>query len=68
MSYGPRASLSLLPLQSFGHQPALTAGLDAARGDAVVLLDSDLQDPPELIPELVALWRNGYDVVYALRA
>jgi len=66
---GVDSHMRLLRLsRNFGHQPALTAGLDAARGDAVVLMDSDLQDPPELIPELVAQWRNGYDVVYALRA
>ena len=60
--------LRLLRLsRNFGHQIALTAGLDAARGDAVVLIDGDLQDPPELIPELVARWRDGYDVVYAVR-
>jgi polyisoprenyl-phosphate glycosyltransferase len=53
--------------RNFGHQIALTAGLDHARGDAVVLMDSDLQDPPELIPELVARWREGLDVVYAQR-
>jgi dolichol-phosphate mannosyltransferase len=53
--------------RNFGHQMALTAGLDHARGDAVVLMDSDLQDPPELIPELVARWREGLDVVYAQR-
>lgn len=53
--------------RNFGHQMALTAGLDHARGDAVVLMDSDLQDPPELVPELVARWREGLDVVYAQR-
>lgn len=53
--------------RNFGHQAALTAGLEAARGDAVVLIDSDLQDPPELIPLLVAKWREGFDVVYGLR-
>jgi polyisoprenyl-phosphate glycosyltransferase len=53
--------------RNFGHQVALTAGLDHARGDAVVLMDSDLQDPPELIPELLARWREGLDVVYAQR-
>ena len=53
--------------RNFGHQIALTAGLDAARGDAVVSLDGDLQDPPELIPDLVERWRDGYDVVYAVR-
>ena len=54
--------------RNFGHQVAMTAGLDAARGDAVVLMDGDLQDPPEVIPELVARWRDGYDVVYAVRS
>jgi glycosyltransferase involved in cell wall biosynthesis len=53
--------------RNFGHQAALTAGLEAARGDAVVLMDADLQDPPELIPSLVAKWREGFDVVYGLR-
>lgn len=53
--------------RNFGHQIALTAGLDHARGDAVVLMDSDLQDPPELIPKLVARWREGYDVVLTQR-
>lgn len=52
----------------FGHQTALTAGLDHATGDAVVMIDADLQDPPELIPELVAHWRRGTDVVYAVRS
>ncbi len=54
--------------RNFGHQVALTAGVDAARGDAVVTMDGDLQDPPEVIPELVARWRDGYDVVYGVRA
>ncbi|WP_206832457.1 glycosyltransferase family 2 protein [Alicyclobacillus fructus] len=54
--------------RNFGHQLAITAGIDAARGDAVVVIDADLQDPPELIPELVAKWRAGYDVVFARRA
>jgi polyisoprenyl-phosphate glycosyltransferase len=53
--------------RNFGHQIALTAGLDTARGDAVVLIDADLQDPPELIPDLVARWEEGFDVVYAVR-
>jgi polyisoprenyl-phosphate glycosyltransferase len=51
----------------FGHQMAITAGLDHATGDAVVMLDGDLQDPPELIPELVERWRDGADVVVAKR-
>ena len=53
--------------RNFGHQTALTAGLDHARGDAVVMLDADLQDPPELIPEMLDHWRSGTDVVYAVR-
>jgi dolichol-phosphate mannosyltransferase len=52
--------------RNFGHQTALTAGLDHAQGDAVVMIDADLQDPPELIPELVARWEEGVDVVYAV--
>jgi len=62
----PRLRLVRLS-RNFGHQVALTAGMDAARGDAIVTLDGDLQDPPELIPTLVARWREGYDVVYAVR-
>lgn len=54
--------------RNFGHQIAVTAGLDYARGQAVVIIDADLQDPPELIPDLVAKWRQGFEVVYALRA
>lgn len=53
--------------RNFGHQIAATAGMDAAVGDAVVLIDADLQDPPEVISEMVAKWRSGYDVVYAQR-
>ncbi|MFP5219521.1 MAG: glycosyltransferase family 2 protein [Actinomycetes bacterium] len=51
----------------FGHQAALTAGLDAATGDAVVMMDGDLQDPPEVVPEMVERWRSGADVVYGVR-
>ncbi len=54
--------------RNFGHQAAVTAGLDAARGEAAVIIDADLQDPPELIPQLLAKWREGYEVVYAQRA
>jgi dolichol-phosphate mannosyltransferase len=54
--------------RNFGHQVAVSAGLHYARGDAVVLMDADLQDPPELIPDLVAGYREGYDVVYGMRA
>jgi polyisoprenyl-phosphate glycosyltransferase len=53
--------------RNFGHQTALTAGLDHARGDVVVMMDSDLQDPPELIPQMLDHWRAGADVVYAVR-
>jgi glycosyltransferase involved in cell wall biosynthesis len=53
--------------RNFGHQLAATAGLDTARGDAVILMDGDLQDPPELINDFVAKWREGFDVVYAVR-
>jgi dolichol-phosphate mannosyltransferase len=53
--------------RNFGHQAALTAGLDHARGDAVVMIDADLQDPPEVIPRLLERWRDGVDVVYAVR-
>lgn len=53
--------------RNFGHQIAVTAGLDASRGDAVVIIDGDLQDPPELIPEMYAKHKAGYEVVYAKR-
>jgi dolichol-phosphate mannosyltransferase len=53
--------------RNFGHQTALTAGLDHALGNAVVMLDADLQDPPELIPRMLDHWRAGCDVVYAVR-
>ena len=54
--------------RNFGHQIAVTAGMDYAAGDAVVLIDADLQDPPELILEMLAKWREGYEVIYAIRA
>jgi glycosyltransferase involved in cell wall biosynthesis len=63
----PRIALVDLS-RNYGKEIALTAGLDHARGDAVVVIDADLQEPPELIPQLVAAWREGYDVVYARRA
>jgi len=63
----PRVAVLELSRQ-FGKERALTAGIDYARGDAVVVLDADLQDPPELIPELVAPWREeGFEIVYAVR-
>lgn len=54
--------------RNFGHQTAITAGMDYASGEAVVVIDADLQDPPEVIPEMIAKWREGYDVVYGKRA
>lgn len=54
--------------RNFGHQIAVTAGLDYCRGDAVVIIDADLQDPPEVILDLIAKWREGFEVVYAVRA
>ncbi len=54
--------------RNFGHQIAVTAGLDYSRGKAVVIIDADLQDPPEVILDLVKKWKEGYEVVYAVRA
>jgi dolichol-phosphate mannosyltransferase len=54
--------------RNFGHQVAISAGLDHARGDGVVVMDSDLQDPPEVLPQFIEKWREGHDVVYAIRA
>lgn len=54
--------------RNFGHQIAITAGVDAACGDCVVVIDSDLQDPPEVIPAMVDQWRQGFDVVYGVRS
>lgn len=62
----PRVRLLQLS-RNFGHQIAITAGLDHAAGDAVVIMDADLQDPPEVIPDLLAKWREGFEVVYAVR-
>jgi len=63
-----RAGLNLVRLsRNFGHTAAVTAGLDHARGRAVVLMDADLQDPPELLPEFLRLWREGNQAVYAVR-
>ncbi|ETT39015.1 glycosyltransferase family 2 protein [Paenibacillus sp. FSL P4-0338] len=61
-------SVKLIDLsRNFGHQVAITAGMDYALGDAVVIIDADLQDPPELIPEMISEWKQGYQVVYAKR-
>lgn len=53
--------------RNFGHQLAITAGVDYASGEVVIVIDADLQDPPELIPEMIQKWQEGYDVVYAKR-
>ena len=53
--------------RNFGHQVAITAGMDAARGDAVVVMDADLQDPPEVILQMVEAWKKGFEIVYARR-
>lgn len=62
----PRIGLISLS-RNFGKEIAMTAGLDHSRGQAVVVIDADLQDPPELIAEMIPLWRDGYDVIYARR-
>lgn len=54
--------------RNFGHQLAVTAGMDIAKGDALIIIDADLQDPPEVIPELVKAWENGADIAYGKRA
>ncbi|MCH7587904.1 MAG: glycosyltransferase family 2 protein [Chloroflexi bacterium] len=54
--------------RNFGHQIAITAGLDYSKGEAVIIMDADLQDPPEVIPDLVARWKEGYEVVFAVRS
>ena len=53
--------------RNFGHQAALTAGLDHAKGQAIISMDSDLQDPPQLLPEMIKKWKQGYEIVYARR-
>ncbi len=53
--------------RNFGHQIAISAGLDAAGGEAVILMDGDLQDPPELLPEMIARWKEGHEVVYTVK-
>jgi len=63
----PRVKVICLA-RNFGHQAAVTAGLDEATGDAVVVMDADLQDPPEVIPRMIDKYREGYDVVYARRS
>jgi len=53
--------------RNFGHMPAITAGMQYAKGDAIIIIDADLQDPPEVLPDMAALWKEGYDVVYGKR-
>ena len=62
----PRVNAIILS-RNFGHEAAIEAGLRAARGDAVVVMDADLQDGPEVVPQLITAWREGADVVYAVR-
>jgi len=64
--FDPRSRVLLLS-RNFGHQVAVTAGLAEAAGDAVVIIDADLQDPPEVIPQMLQLWREGNEVVYGIR-
>lgn len=63
------ASIRVVKLsRNFGHQIAISAGIDVARGDCVVVIDADLQDPPEVVADMVARWRQGVDVVYGVRS
>ena len=63
------ARVKLLRLsRNFGHQLAITAGMDHADGDAVVIMDADLQDPPEVVPDLLRAWRSGHEIAYAVRS
>ncbi len=64
---GDRTAKVIELARNFGHQVAISAGMDFARGDALILMDGDLQDPPELLPDLVAKWKEGYDVVYTVK-
>jgi len=63
-----RNARALFFSRNFGHQAAISAGLEKARGRAVIVIDADLQDPPEVIPEMIAKWDEGYEVVYGRRA
>lgn len=66
---GKDARIKLVALsRNFGHQAAITAGLDLARGDATIVMDSDLQHPPEVVPQLVSCWREGFEIVNAIRS
>ena len=59
--------IPLIFTRNFGHQIAVTAGMDHAQGQAIIIIDSDLQDPPQVIPDLIQKWKEGYEVVYAVR-
>ena len=62
------STVKLLDLaRNFGHQIAISAGVDYASGDAVILMDGDLQDPPELLPEIIGKWKGGFNVVYTVK-
>lgn len=63
-----RHIIPIIFARNFGHQLAVTAGLDYSRGEATVIIDADLQDPPEVIVDMVKKWREGYEVVYAIRS
>ncbi len=67
LAFGDKRVKYICLSRNFGHQVALTAGLDYATGDAVITMDCDLQDPPELIPEMIKKWREGYKIIYARR-
>ncbi|MCB0838604.1 MAG: glycosyltransferase family 2 protein, partial [Bacteroidetes bacterium] len=63
-----RENITIVKLsRNFGHQAAISAGIQQAKGDALVIMDADLQDPPEAISQLIHKWREGFDVVYAIR-
>ena len=68
LAHGDKTIRPVIFARNFGHQVAITAGWDYARGDAIIIIDGDLQDPPETILELVKKWKEGYEVVYAVRA
>ena len=67
LSFGDPLVKPIIFARNFGHQIAVTAGLDYARGDAVIIIDADLQDPPAVMLDLIAKWKEGYKVVYAVR-
>ena len=68
MAHGDARVRPVIFARNFGHQIAVTAGLDYSRGKAVAIIDADLQDPPEVILEMIAKWREGYEVVYGVRS